>query len=132
MFSKISYLHQGKVFQLTPTPEVEAVGGGFSPFLCERFWLCAKCCKEMTLGWGGNEPKLVPLHAKPVVPILPVPVNVQKKAFEQDAPHQQDLGGDEFALSAAEWRVIGWRKQPRIRTFSYGDTAASLAVNRRI
>ena len=60
------YLHQGKIFQLTPTPDVEAVGGGFSPSLCERFWLCDKCCKEMTLVWGGTEPKLVPLPAEPV------------------------------------------------------------------
>jgi hypothetical protein len=75
------YLHQGKIFQLTPTPELEAVGGGFSPSLYERFWLCDKCCKEMTLVWGGNEPKLVPLHAQPVVLELPDPVNVQKKGI---------------------------------------------------
>jgi hypothetical protein len=73
------YLHQGKIFQLTPTPEVEAVGGGFSPFLYERFWLCDKCCKEMTLVWGGSQPKLVPLHVQRVVPISPDRVKVQKK-----------------------------------------------------
>jgi hypothetical protein len=43
--------------------------------------LCDKCCKEMTLVWGGNEPKLVPLHAQPVVLELPDPVNVQKKGI---------------------------------------------------
>jgi hypothetical protein len=75
------YLHQGKIFQLTPTPEVEAVGRGFSLSLYERFWLCDKCCKEMTLVWGGNEPKLVPLDAHPVAPILSDPVNVQKKGI---------------------------------------------------
>lgn len=80
-FQRFLYLHQGKIFQLTPTPEVEAVGGGRWPSLYERFWLCDKCCKEMTLVWGGNEPKLVPLHAKPIVPILPDPVNVQKKGI---------------------------------------------------
>jgi len=71
------YLHQGKIFQLTPTPEVAAVGGGFTPSLCERFWLCNKCCKEMTLVWGGNQAKLVPLAA--VAPLSPSPVKGQKK-----------------------------------------------------
>jgi hypothetical protein len=75
------YLHQGKIFQLTPTPEVEAVGGGFSPSLYERFWLCDKCCKEMTLVWGGNEPKLVPLRAQPVASVLPEPLKVQNKGI---------------------------------------------------
>ncbi len=60
------YLHQGKLFQLSPTPEVEEVGGGYPPSLYERFWLCDKCCREMTLLWGGTEPKLVPLRAEPV------------------------------------------------------------------
>jgi hypothetical protein len=54
------YLHQGKLFNLTPTPEVEAAGGGFVPALYERFWLCDECCKRMTLVWGGTEVKLVP------------------------------------------------------------------------
>lgn len=76
------YLHQGKIFQLTPTPEVEAVGGGFPPSLCERFWLCDKCCKKMTLVWGGTEAKLVPLPAERVAPPSPVPV----KAEEKDRP----------------------------------------------
>ena len=55
------YLHQGKLFNLTPTPEVEAVGRGFVPGLYERFWLCDDCCLRMTLVWGGTEIKLVPL-----------------------------------------------------------------------
>ena len=76
------YLHQGKIFQLTPTPEVEAVGGGFSTSLYERFWLCDKCCQEMTLVWGGTEPKLVPLHPQPAMPALPDPVNVQNKGIQ--------------------------------------------------
>jgi hypothetical protein len=76
---KFLYLRQGKIFQLTPTPEVEAVGGGFPPSLHERFWLCDKCCKEMTLVWGGNEAKLVPLPAEPLAPPSPVRVEVQEK-----------------------------------------------------
>ena len=73
------HLHQGKIFQLTPTPEVEAVNGCFPPSLYERFWLCDKCCKEMTLVWGGTEAKLVPLRAKPVAPPSPAPVKVEEK-----------------------------------------------------
>ena len=55
------YLHQGKLFNLTPTPEVEAAGRGFVPALYERYWLCHQCCQRMTLVWGGTEVKLVPL-----------------------------------------------------------------------
>jgi len=74
------YLHQGKIFQLTPTPEVEAVGGCLLPSLYERFWLCDKCCKDMTLVWGGTEVKLVPLRAVPVA---------QPPAFKVDSKQKQ-------------------------------------------
>jgi hypothetical protein len=80
---KFLYLHQGKLFQLTPTPEVEAVGGGFTRSLYERFWLCHKCCKEITLVWGGTEARLVPLPAEPVAPSLPPPVQ------EKNAPRKR-------------------------------------------
>ena len=56
------YLHQGKLFNLTPTPELEAAGVGFVPGLYERFWLCDDCCQRMTLIWTGIETKLVPLR----------------------------------------------------------------------
>ena len=55
------HLHEGKIFHLSPTPEVEEATGGFAPSLYERFWLCDQCCKKMTLVWGGAEAKLVPL-----------------------------------------------------------------------
>ena len=76
---KFLYLHQGKIFQLTPTAGVEATGGGFTPSLYERFWLCDKCCKEMTLVWGGTEARLVPLPAEPVAPSPPLPVILEEK-----------------------------------------------------
>ena len=76
---KFLYLHQGKIFQLTPTPEVEAVGRSSPRSLYERFWLCDKCCKEMTLVWGGTEARLVPLRAKPVAPPSSGPVEVEEK-----------------------------------------------------
>jgi hypothetical protein len=69
------YLHQGKLYQLTPTPELESVGGGFAPLLYERFWLCDRCCKKMTLVWGGTEAKLVRL---PIEPVAERPTNAGK------------------------------------------------------
>ena len=57
------YLHQGKLFGLSPTPELEIVAETI-PSLRERFWLCDKCSKEMTLIWGGTEAELVPLPIK--------------------------------------------------------------------
>jgi hypothetical protein len=57
----LRYLHQGKIFCLAPTPEVEAVTGDQHPVWQERFWLCDKCSKKMTVVWGGTEIKLVPL-----------------------------------------------------------------------
>ena len=55
------YLHEGKIFHLCPTPQVEEATEGFAPSLYERFWLCDRCSKIMTLVWGGTEVKLVPL-----------------------------------------------------------------------
>ena len=59
----LRYLHQGKIFSLAPTPEVQTVTG-LLPALEERFWLCERCSKEMTLVWGGTQVKLVPLPKK--------------------------------------------------------------------
>lgn len=60
------YLHEGKLFHLTPTPEIQASEDGELPFLYERFWLCDACAKKMTLVWGGTGAKLVPLPEKPL------------------------------------------------------------------
>jgi hypothetical protein len=60
------YLHQGKLYCLIPTPEVQAVGNGRIPTLYERFWLCARCSKTLTLIWSGTQATVVPLPAKPV------------------------------------------------------------------
>lgn len=59
------HLHEGKIFHLSPTPEAEEAAGGFAPALYERFWLCERCSKLMTLVWGGSEIKLVPLPKQP-------------------------------------------------------------------
>lgn len=58
---KFLHLHEGKIFHLSPTPEVEAAGKGFVPALYERFWLCDQCCQRMTLVWDGTAVKLVPV-----------------------------------------------------------------------
>lgn len=59
------YLHEGRVFHLTPTPEIQALVSESSNKLYERFWLCNRCSKEMTLVWGGTHMRLVPLPANP-------------------------------------------------------------------
>ncbi len=58
------FLHQGKLFQLMPTPEVAATQQDFFPVFHERFWLCDKCCKTMTVVWGGTHAKVMPLPAQ--------------------------------------------------------------------
>jgi len=64
------YLHEGKIFLLSPTPEVEIVAGNAHPSLYERFWLCDKCSKQMTVVWDGTQAKLVAL-ATPTESALP-------------------------------------------------------------
>jgi hypothetical protein len=63
---RFMYLGRGKLFHLTPTPDLEAIGGESVPLLYERFWLCEECSKKMTLIWGGTEAKLVSLPKEPV------------------------------------------------------------------
>jgi len=62
--AQFRYLHQGKIFQLSPTPEVDAITGGMFEQFYERFWLCEKCCKEMRVGWDGTKAAVVPLAVK--------------------------------------------------------------------
>jgi len=64
------YLHAGKIFYLAPTPDIEIAMGMQHPALHERFWLCDKCSKEMTVVWGGNQVRVVRLPAK-VVQLAP-------------------------------------------------------------
>ena len=60
-FEQFRYLHQGKIFQLSPTPEVQAVMCDSSGPLYERFWLCDRCSKRMTVKWDGIQARIVPL-----------------------------------------------------------------------
>jgi len=63
-FEVFRFLHQGKVFCLSPTPDLQKISGTRSPSLRERFWLCDGCSREMTLVWGGANVKLVHLPVK--------------------------------------------------------------------
>jgi hypothetical protein len=51
------YLHQGKIFYLAPTTDVKIAMGTQHPKLHERFWLCERCSKEMTIAWDGSQGK---------------------------------------------------------------------------
>lgn len=66
------YLHQGKIFYLAPTPDVQIATQMMNPEPEERFWLCSQCSKEMTLIWGGTRVKLVPLPINEVT--IPTPL----------------------------------------------------------
>ncbi len=61
---KFLFLRSGKLFCLAPTPEIEVRGGALSP-LRERFWLCNRCAKLMTVAWDGTQVKLIPLPKSP-------------------------------------------------------------------
>lgn len=60
----LRYLHQGKIFCLAPTPDVQVAMGMQHPALEERFWLCDRCSREMTVTWDGTQATVKPLPAK--------------------------------------------------------------------
>ena len=60
------YLHQGKLFSLTPTPELESVGGGFALFCMNDSGFVTGAVKKMTLVWGGTGARLVSLPTRPI------------------------------------------------------------------
>ncbi len=53
------YLHQGRIFQLVPSPAVEMAAPEKGLLLVERFWLCDACSKEMNIIWDGAQAKVV-------------------------------------------------------------------------
>ena len=57
------YLHQGKLFHLSPTPEIQAQSDESYEALYERFWLCDQCCKRMSVVWDGTQAAIVSLPA---------------------------------------------------------------------
>jgi len=64
-FEQFRFLHQGKLFHLTPTPEIQMMSEEAFPALYERFWLCDRCSQQMTLTWAGTHVKLAPLPSEP-------------------------------------------------------------------
>ena len=103
------YLHQGKLFQLMPTPEVAAVEEGFLPVLSERFWLCDRCSKTMTVVWGGTGAHLVPLPAKQFPSSLRSLQNQKPDYDLRRALQWQGAIGTDFPR---EWNITVRREQP--------------------
>ena len=75
------YLHEGRLFCLTPTPEVQATSYGSLEFLYERFWLCDRCAKKMKVVWDGFTAK---------TELLPVAVPTQAEA-DRPRDSQKDM-----------------------------------------
>lgn len=81
---KFLYLQEGKIFHLSPTQEVKEATGCFVPRLDERFWLCDRCSKVMTLVWEGHGVKVIPI-AEPAVssPAVAIEKTERKKNAER-------------------------------------------------
>jgi hypothetical protein len=60
------YLHQGRIFQLSPTPAMQMAAEA-KGLIAERFWLCEDCSKKLTVIWDGAHAKVAPLPEKPKV-----------------------------------------------------------------
>ena len=74
-FETFRYLHQGRVFRLTPTPSVRATAAAPGSLLNERFWLCDRCAQTMTMTWDGKRANVAQLPPRtdglPLPPPLP-------------------------------------------------------------
>ncbi len=57
------YLHQGRLFHLSPIPELHLHEEACRR-LYERFWLCDQCCKSLTVIWDGLQAKII--HLPPI------------------------------------------------------------------
>jgi len=73
------YLHQGKIFRLSPIPEIQVATRMLRPELYERFWLCTGCAKKITLVWRGTQVALVPVPVKApaLLPAAPKVVKIE-------------------------------------------------------
>ena len=63
--AKFLFLHQGKLFQLSPTREIRKASPHIARSLLERFWLCDRCSQTMTIIWRDTHAEVVPLPKKP-------------------------------------------------------------------
>jgi len=74
------YLRKGQMFHLYTVP-----GAGSAASHQERFWLCERCSKAMTLVRDGTQFKLVDLEAN----AASVPPNVAQNAFHRERPKRR-------------------------------------------
>jgi hypothetical protein len=65
---KFRFLHEGQIFRLSPTPELQPLEAALSPLFNERFWLCDRCAKTMTVIWDGTHAKVVGRVSQRVAP----------------------------------------------------------------
>jgi len=61
-FEQFRYLHLGKLFHLSPVPDLEQMTEDTCGGIYERFWLCEECCKKLTVVWDGEQAQVVPLR----------------------------------------------------------------------
>jgi hypothetical protein len=66
------YLHQGKIFHVSPSPAMQMAAEA-KGVVAEGFWLCDVCSKKLTVIWDGAQAKVVPLAEKPRVNKMPLP-----------------------------------------------------------
>jgi hypothetical protein len=96
------YLHQGKIFHLTPTPAMQMAAEA-KGLMTERFWLCDACAKELTVIWDGTQAKVVPLPEEPRISKsrLAEPAGTPTlNLAAEDTPHRGSLHGGPRAAFA--------------------------------
>ncbi len=92
------YLHQGKLFHLTPILELQALSEDCCGFLYERFWLCDRCSTKMTIVWDGFQAKLVGL-----APDKTPTVSVQEQSIGRSGSEKaaESAGYDDRGIDTA-------------------------------
>ena len=85
--AKFLYLHQGKIFLVTPPLDLETMSFHEWGLLEERFWLCDDCCQKLKIVWGGAQPKVVPLSVRAATPAR----LAAHEPHEKEAPQQRPV-----------------------------------------
>lgn len=57
---RFRYFHQGKLFHLTPVPELQRFGEEICGHLYEGFWLCDECSGTLAILRDGLRAQVVP------------------------------------------------------------------------
>ena len=91
------YLHQGKIFHLSPTHHPQTKTAALHGSRHERFWLCARCSKQMTFILDGRQAKLVrlPVESGQITPLpaLLAPRNETKRRTRGRTPSSRSNDG---------------------------------------